>query len=219
MSRWLRKLWNENKSLVVFISLMLVFRSAVADWNDVPTGSMKPTIVEGDRILVNKMAYDLRLPFTHISLLKIADPQVGDIIIFDSEVAEKKLVKRVIGTPGDIISMVDNVLSINGHPLPYRDTKNNEIPEGYQEHIEQLNSVNHVIRINKQGSQLSNFNAVTVPKGYYLALGDNRDNSADSRVIGFVPRNEIVGRSQNVVLSLDYENYLLPRAERFFHSL
>jgi signal peptidase I len=219
MNRWLRKIWKENKSLVVFISLMLVFRSAVADWNDVPTGSMKPTIVEGDRILVDKMAYDLRLPFTHISLLKIADPQAGDIIIFDSEVADKKLVKRVVGIPGDIISMSDNVLSINGHPLPYKEAKENKVPSGYQEHIEQLNGIAHFVRFNNNGSQLSNFDAVTVPKGYYLALGDNRDNSADSRVIGFVPRKEIVGRSKNVVLSLDYDDYFLPRAERFFHSL
>jgi signal peptidase I len=165
------------------------------------------------------MAYDLRLPFTHISLLKMADPQVGDIIIFDSEVAEKKLVKRVIGIPGDIISMSENVLSINGHLLPYQEAKDNNVPDGYQEHIEQINGIDHFVRLNNNGSQLSNFDTVAVPKGYYLALGDNRDNSADSRVIGFVPRSEIVGRSRNVVLSLDYDNYFLPRAERFFHSL
>src|SRR5690606_17182877 len=76
----LNKLWRDNRSLVIFLLLMLLFRSAVADWNEVPTGSMKPTIIEGDRILVNKLAYDLRVPFTHISLLKLADPQRGDII-------------------------------------------------------------------------------------------------------------------------------------------
>jgi len=219
VNSWLKKVWKENKSLVVFISLMLVFRSAVADWNDVPTGSMKPTIVEGDRILVNKMAYDLRIPFTHISLLKMSDPQVGDIIIFDSEVANKKLVKRVIGTPGDTISMADNVLSINGQSLLYQDAKSSKVPDGYQEYTEQLEGITHIVRLNSFGSGLSNFNAVTVPQGYYLALGDNRDNSADSRVIGFVPRNEIVGRSKNVVLSLDYDDYFLPRIERFFHNL
>ena len=110
MKKMLLKLWKENKSLLVFISLMLVFRSAVADWNDVPTGSMKPTIVEGDRIFINKMAYDIRVPFTHISLVKLAEPQPNDIIIFDSEVANKKLVKRVVGTPGDVISMTDNII-------------------------------------------------------------------------------------------------------------
>ena len=84
MKKRLSKLWKENKSLFAFIGLMLVFRSAVADWSDVPTGSMKPTIVEGDRIFINKMAYDIRLPFTHVSLIKLAEPQTNDIIIFDA---------------------------------------------------------------------------------------------------------------------------------------
>ena len=81
MNNWLKKMWKDNKSLLVFLSLMLVFRSAVADWNEVPTGSMKPTIVEGDRIFINKMAYDVRIPFTHVSLIKMSDPQHNDIII------------------------------------------------------------------------------------------------------------------------------------------
>src|SRR5690606_29012522 len=115
----LNKLWRDNRSLVIFLLLMLIFRSAVADWNEVPTGSMKPTIIEGDRILVNKLAYDLRVPFTHISLLKLADPQRGDIIIFDSQASDKRLVKRVIGIPGDTVELVDNVLHINGEQLVY----------------------------------------------------------------------------------------------------
>jgi len=219
MNKWLKNTWKDNKSLLIFISLMLVFRSAVADWNDVPTGSMKPTIVVGDRILVNKMAYDIRIPFTHISMFKVADPKVGDIIIFDSEVADKKLVKRVVGKPGDTISMKNNVLSINGHKIRYQKTSKNNSANGYSDQVEQLNGIKHLVRLNDHGSQLSNFNTITVPKGYYLALGDNRDNSADSRVIGFVPRSEIVGRSKNVVMSLDYNNYFMPRSKRFFHTL
>ena len=84
-------LWKENKTFVIFITLMLVFRSALADWNTVPTGSMKPTILEGDRIAVNKMAYDLRVPFTTISLIKLADPERGDIVVFDSKASDKRL--------------------------------------------------------------------------------------------------------------------------------
>ena len=84
---------------------------------------------------------------------------------------------------------------------------------------ENLLGVEHFIRIAKHGSTLSNFRAVKVPAGYYLALGDNRDNSADSRVIGFVPRHEIVGRSRSVVLSFNYENYYIPRKDQFFHTL
>ena len=119
MKKMLLKLWKEYKSLLVFISLLLVFRSAVADWNDVPTGSMKPTIVEGDRIFINKMAYDIRVPFTHISLVKLAEPQPNDIIIFDSVASDKRLVKRVIGVPGDKISMRNNQLFINGQAIAY----------------------------------------------------------------------------------------------------
>lgn len=217
MKKMLFKLWKENKSLLVFISLMLVFRSAVADWNDVPTGSMKPTIVEGDRIFINKMAYDIRVPFTHISLLRLAEPQPNDIIIFDSVAADKRLVKRVIGVPGDNISMKDNQLFINGKAVTY-EVKDKNIAYHYESN-ETINGQSHSIRLNNVASQLANFNTVTVPKDRFLVLGDNRDNSADSRVIGFVPRDEIIGRSSKVAFSLDYDNYFLPRSERFFHQL
>jgi len=83
---------------------MIVFRSAVADWNVVPTGSMQPTIKIGDRILVDKLTYDIRLPLTHVSLLHLADPQRGDIVVLDSHAARERLVKRVIGLPGDEVA-------------------------------------------------------------------------------------------------------------------
>ena len=103
-----RQFWRDNRGIILCLSLMFVFRSAVADWNDVPTGSMQPTIEIGDRILVNKMAYDVRLPFTTTSLIKRADPKRGDIVIFMSQVADNRLVKRVIGVPGDEIAMHNN---------------------------------------------------------------------------------------------------------------
>ncbi len=97
MKNVLVKLWHEYRSLALFVILMIIFRSALADWNTVPTGSMKPTIVEGDRILVNKLAYDLRIPLTHISIYRFDNPKRGEIIVFDSEAADTRLVKRVIG--------------------------------------------------------------------------------------------------------------------------
>jgi signal peptidase I len=212
MGKTLIKIWNENKSLLIFISLMLVFRSAVADWNDVPTGSMKPTIVEGDRILINKLAYDINMPFIQKSLIKLADPQVNDIIIFESKAADKRLVKRVIGVPGDIVSMSNNELTINSQKVPYNKVKFND---GKAIINESISHNTHSIQLTGTPSKLANFKAVKVPKDYYLVLGDNRNNSADSRVIGFVPRNEIIGRSSKVVLSLNYDNYFLPRTERF----
>lgn len=210
------KVWKEYRSLLLFIALMLVFRSAFADWNTVPTGSMKPTILEGDRILVNKMAYDLRLPFTHLSLYKIADPARGDIVVFDSGVSGKKLVKRIIGLPGDIVALQHNALTINGNKLSYSNLHSSALTT---DKIENLFGLSHAIRVQTQGSQLSDFGSVKVPDGHYLVLGDNRDSSADSRVIGFVPRAEIVGRSQSVILSLDYDNFYMPRSDRFLQTL
>lgn len=215
MNMTIRKIWKDNKSLIVFISLMMVFRSAVADWNDVPTGSMKPTIVEGDRILVNKLAYDINIPFIQKSLVKLSDPRVNDIIIFESKVANKRLVKRVIGIPGDVVSMKNNKLFVNGDAVNYqtlsRSNNKTVIREviAAKEHTIQLTNTN----------QLANFPPVKVPSGHYLVLGDNRNNSADSRVIGFVPRNEIIGRSNKVVLSLDYDNYFIPRSDRFLKDI
>ncbi|MFK7831248.1 MAG: signal peptidase I [Congregibacter sp.] len=216
MKNWFVTALRRNKSFLLFVVLMCVFRSAFADWNTVPTGSMKPTILEGDRILVNKMAYDIRVPFTHLSLYKISDPARGDIIVFDSKYSGKKLVKRVVGIPGDVIEMRDNTLRINGRSLSYVD-----VVSGDRTHdrLEDLLGVEHFVRVRKSGSRLSSFRPIKVPSDLYLALGDNRDNSADSRVIGFVPRNEIVGRTRKVVMSFDYENYYIPRSNRFLHTL
>ena len=217
MKIWFYRMLKENKTLFLFILLMSIFRSAVGDWNVVPTGSMKPTILEGDRILVNKMAYDIRVPFTHISLIKRSDPKRGDIVVFDSAQSEKRLVKRVIGVPGDIVEMNNNVLTINGQTMMYRDVA---LSSDNIEKVENLPGSKHLIQIKEEGNRyFSTFKAVRVPENHYLVLGDNRDNSADSRVIGFVPRDEIVGRSRDVVLSLNYDNYYMPRPERFFQAL
>ena len=216
MKSKLSNFWQQNKSIFIFVVLMMFFRSAVADWSDVPTGSMKPTIVEGDRIFVNKMAYDIRVPFTHISLAKLSDPSTGDIVIFDSKASEQRLVKRVIGVPGDKVAMVNNQLVINGKVLDY------QVEQELDDKViftEQLANYSNRIQVTKNLTPLSAFSSVTVPEDQYLVLGDNRNNSADSRVIGFVPRDEIVGKSTHVVFSLDYDQYFLPRADRFWQQL
>ena len=216
MMRGLVNILKENRGFFVFLLLMSVFRSGIADWNVVPSGSMKPTIVEGDRILVNKLAYDLQVPFLYYSLKKLGDPQRGDIIVFDSKVAELRLVKRVIGLPGDVVEMRDNVLYINGQALQYNVL---EIHQNQIDEREDLLGVAHIVRLNKDGSRLSSFEKTKVPEGFYLALGDNRDNSSDSRVIGFVPRDEIIGRAKTVVMSVDYDRYYMPRGDRFWKAL
>lgn len=208
----MKRFWTENRAFFVFLALMFCFRSAIADWNDVPSGSMKPTLIEGDRISVNKMAYDLRIPFTTVSLYKIADPARGDIAIFDSKAAGKRLVKRVIGVPGDTVAMKNNRLYINGEAVNYQ-------PLLVNDQLELLPGKTHLLRIESANSSFANFDPVTVPADHYLMLGDNRDHSADSRVIGFAPRSEFVGRSRGVVVSFDYNNYFLPRSDRFLKEL
>ncbi|MES2673159.1 MAG: signal peptidase I [Pseudomonadota bacterium] len=215
-------LWRENKSFFIFVVLMMLFRSALADWNTVPTGSMKPTIIEGDRIAVNKIAYDLRIPFTHISLITLANPERGDIVVFDSKAADKRLVKRVIGLPGDTIAMSNNQLIINDQLISYATITNesSEVASQHIDKIEHLFNTDHSVRLSDLNNHhFANFPPVQVPEGHYLMLGDNRDNSADSRVIGFVPRNEIIGRTRNVVMSFNYDNYYLPRADRYLEAL
>lgn len=217
MYRTISGIMKNNRHFIVFIFLMVIFRTSIADWNSVPTGSMKPTIIEGDRIWVNKLAYDINLPFSHISLKHLADPRYGDIIIFDSARADKRLVKRVIGVPGDTVAMRNNTLIINGKALDYKiknQGKNKLV-------IEEINkqSVHRIQLIYPLENPYSSFQSLTIPDHYYLVLGDNRNNSADSRFIGLVPRHEIIGRAQNVVMSLDYDNYYLPRLNRFLHTL
>ncbi|MDX1390834.1 MAG: signal peptidase I [Rheinheimera sp.] len=214
----LSRLWRENRGIILCLSLMFVFRSAVADWYQVPSGSMQPTIEIGDRVLVNKMAYDLRLPFTMVSLVKRADPKRGDIVTFVSAVANDRLIKRVIGVPGDVIAMHNNVLSINGQHVNYR-AHAKPADDGSLLFTEQLQDVAHRVKLATAPTGRDSFAPVRVPEDHYLLLGDNRDNSADSRVIGFVPRAEITGRANTVLFSLDYDNYYLPRSERFLAAL
>lgn len=210
-------LWKNNRFFITLILLMVVFRTSVADWNVVPTGSMKPTILEGDRIWVNKIAYDLNIPFTHISLKHFNDPKRDEIIIFDSTIANKRLVKRVIALPGDTVRMENNVIFINGKALDYKvinQDQNKIIVE------EKNNNSAHNIRLTLGLiNRASSFNTLTIPEKFYLVLGDNRNNSADSRFIGLIPRKEIIGRAKHVVMSLNYDNYYLPRTYRFLQKL
>ena len=211
---------SRNKGFITFMLCMIVFRSALADWSVVPTGSMQPTIQIGDRIFVDKAAYDIRLPLTHVSLLHLADPQRGDIVVLDSHAAHERLVKRVIGIPGDEIAMRGNVLFINGAAAHYTPATVHGIHDDQQDParyvIERVDGMQHMIRLSLyRPSDARDFGPVTVPAGQYLLLGDNRDNSEDSRYLGFFPRNEIVGRSRYVALSLDPDNDYLPRRQRF----
>lgn len=207
---------RENRRLLLFLFLMLVFRSAIADWSPVPTGSMKPTIVEGDVVFINKHAYDIKLPFSNISLKNISVPKRGDIIVFQSEKADLRLLKRVIGLPGDKISMKNNQLLINNQAVPYKFDKTED---NIHYLTEALPNSPHKIQLMRNRSGYDSFPIITVPEGHYFVLGDNRQNSSDSRVYGFVPHHELVGRTKRVMLSFDMDNYYLPRLQRFWKAI
>lgn len=216
MNSKINTFWKNNRFLIVLITLMVLFRTSIADWNTVPTGSMKPTIIEGDRIWVNKVAYDLKLPLTNLSLINFSEPERGDIVIFDSGKAGKRLVKRVIGLPGDSVSMINNIVSLNGKPLDYKVFSKQP---GKLVAEEKHESLSYQIQVKTFSRSKTNFENIKIPDNYYLVLGDNRDNSADSRYIGLIPRHEIIGRARTVVMSLNYDNYYLPRTNRFLHKL
>jgi signal peptidase I len=114
--RWWRQ---EIRPLLILALVMFSIRSSLADWNDVPTGSMKPTILEGDRVFVNKLAYDLKVPFTTWHVTEWSNPQRGDIVVFFSPKDGTRLVKRVIGLPGDTVELQNERLVINGLPVEY----------------------------------------------------------------------------------------------------
>ena len=109
----LNRFWLEWRGLLIFLVVMVLFRSAIADWNQVPTGSMKPTILDGDRVIVNKLAYGLRVPFSAIRVLTWDRPNRGEIVTFFSPENAELLIKRVVGIPGDRISLMNNQLKIN----------------------------------------------------------------------------------------------------------
>ena len=208
-----KKLLKENRGFIVFIVLMSIFRSAIADYNTVPSGSMLPTIIPGDKIGIDKLAYDIKLPFINYSVMQLNEPERGDIVVFESKAADLRMVKRVIGTPGDTIELVDNQLIINNVPVSYKKTNTHE-----SKYVEQLPNQTHAIQI-KGFSDLTTFAAIKVPADHLLVMGDNRNNSADSRVYGFIPRQEIIGRANRVVVSLDYDDNYLPRSDRFWKQL
>lgn len=223
----IRNLVVANKSLLIFFGLMLCFRSALADWMYVPSGSMNPTIIEGDRILVDKEAYGLRIPFTTKRLTQGSDPQRGDIVVFASPEDGMTLVKRVVGLPGDTVEMRNEHLLINGTAADYATVQpaaDADLPRATRALdrdylVEALAGRTHPIMLLPRRPADRSFGPVRVPPGEYLVLGDSRDNSKDSRYIGFVPRASIVGRAFAVAYSLDADRWYRPRGDRLFKSL
>jgi signal peptidase I len=216
-----KKVLYEIRVFALMILIVSSLRSALADWNDVPTGSMKPTIQEGDRVVVNKLAYDLKIPFTTIDIVKWANPTRGDIVVLFSPRDGTRLVKRVVAVPGDKVEMRDNQLFVNGQlarQSPITFVSSDEQGPAYVLD-ENLYGRMHKIMISPEIGATRSFGPLVVPAEHYFVLGDNRDNSNDSRYIGFIERRRIVGEAVAVAFSLDRAHYFVPRFNRFFEGL
>lgn len=218
ISNRLNAFWRDNRQFFALLLCIVFFKSAIADLSSISGASMQPTLLDGDKVWVNKLAYNVKIPFTEISLAEVADPARGDVVIIDSKRAGKRLVKRIVGLPGDTIYMQNNTLVINGEAANYEILQREdgaiimleEFPEGTHQAQVASEFVNRSTR---------SYGPSIVPEDQYFVLGDNRDNSADSRVYSFIPRGEIIGRSSAVVFSLDSHNHFLPRGERFLADI
>jgi signal peptidase I len=216
-------LWREwIRPLALPVLLVTAAKSALADINYVPSGSMEPTIVAGDVVFINKLAYDLRVPFTFARIAHWSDPARGDMIVCYAPDDGMRLVKRVVGQPGDTVELRDDILFINGErqtygPLPAAATRHLESSERNVAVFarEQLGRHNHPVMALPRRAALRNFGPVTVPAGAYLVMGDNRDNSRDSRYFGFMPRHAIIGEVKGVFVSADPTHLFRPRFDRW----
>ncbi len=227
LKSFMSKAWKEwwlTISLIVFV--IIPVKSTLADWNWVPSGSMNPTILEGDLIFVNKAAYDLRFPLTMHRLAAWGHPERGDIVVCFAPDDGIRLVKRVIAVPGDTIEMRNEMLFLNGQPARYTsaDLRYIESLSGKQKEncilaTESLDGFTHPVLVTPSVRTIRNFLPIKVPQNKYFVMGDNRDASKDSRYFGFVERKAIVGKAKALLVSFDITDLYQPRLERFFTFL
>lgn len=186
---------------------------------------MRPNLLEGDVVFVNRLAYDFKLPLTDVILAHLGDPKRGDIVTFTSPADGKRLIKRLVALPGDVVEMRNKQLLVSGVLADYKllDTAAEPMGNGTTLPVlhltERLGDERRTIQWLPDLLQASNFGPVTVPSGQYLMLGDNRDNSADSRYIGFIPRKALIGRAERILVSAAILDNWAPRSERFGKSL
>lgn len=198
------------KSFFPVILIVLILRSFIAEPFRIPSGSMMPTLLVGDFILVNKYVYGVRLPVIHTKLLEVDSPERGDVVVFRyPKDPSTDYIKRVIGEPGDRIGYYDKIVYVNGKPMPqmpvgqYIGQGSNASMSGAEIRVENLTGKNHSILIRRRTPGVEG--EFIVPEGHYFMMGDNRDNSNDSRYWGTVPEENLVGKAFMVWMSWDSE--------------
>jgi signal peptidase I len=177
-----RKKWlkSELGSLLMVLALVTAARSSLADHYYVPTGSMEYSLLPGDRVVVDKTAYGLRIPLTKVDLLGGRTPLRGDIAVFDSPRDGKRLIKRIVAVGGDIVHLRDGQLTINGAPLGDRE-------------LERFGGRAALLNLRDGGGP--DIGELVVPAGMVLALGDHRGDSVDGRYFGLIDQRELFGRA------------------------
>ena len=200
-----------SKSFFPIFLIVLILRSFVFEPFKIPSASMMPTLLIGDFILVNKYDYGLRLPVLHNKILENKTPERGDIVVFRyPEDPSIPFIKRIVGLPGDKISYNNKTLYINDVSVTqvlngrYNAVGSGKMMDGVSLRTEQLGKIEHEILIspNRHSQELDTI----VPKGHYFVLGDNRDNSKDSRFWGFVPDENLLGRAFMIWMNWDGKN-------------
>lgn len=224
------KLVEYARSFFPVFLIVLIIRSFIGQIFHVPTGSLEPTVAAGDFIVVSQYNYGFRLPVTNKIAIPTGKPKRGDIVVFHWPVNPSvDFVKRTIGLPGDHVSYIDKVLYINGKAMPqklvgYRTDDDADGRGSWPVKImqEDLDGIKHDILVcvdpQRCPSPTQNFYDVVVPKGQYLMMGDNRDNSEDGRSWGFVPASDLVGKAQFVLFSWNAKTGS-PRWGRIAHGL
>ena len=220
-----RQPWYVEYSISFFPVILIVFllRSFLVEPFKIPSSSMVPTLLVGDFILVNKFTYGIRLPVVNKKIVPLDSPERGDVMVFRwPEDPSLDYIKRVVAVPGDRLEYRNKRLSINGQPVPIKqidDYLSRERMQFSRRFVETLNGANHEILLDDDApaamlpgrsfpfAENCNYNsggvACTVPPGHYFVMGDNRDNSSDSRVWGFVPDENIVGKAFFIWLNLN----------------
>ena len=215
VGRWL---WEWTKSIAVAFVLFLVVRTFVVEAFQIPTGSMENTLLVGDFLLVNKMVYGAEIPGTRVRLPAFDPPEVGDIVVFEPpkrahQAENTNYVKRIVGLPGDTLQMVDGALYRNGVAVPEPYAKHSrpfEDPRSPQFDWQRSHLVSdHGRRAQEYRPTRDNWGPIVVSPDSLFVMGDNRDNSEDSRYWGFVPSDAVKGRPLVIYFSYD-RNKMVP---------
>ncbi len=212
---------RDIRHLAIMAAVILTARSVVADWYVVPTGSMKPTILEGDRVFVWKSAYQIRVPFSRIRLFSTGMPKRGDVVVVrNPDGGSIPFVKRLIGLPGDVLELKNEVLTVNGKAMPIHFLPEIRADDGETILIgtEELSGRPHPVRVLPDRPAFRNFGPITVPEGEVFVMGDNRDESRDARFFGTRPVSDLLGRAVGVMWSWNQDFFRGPRWSRFGRS-